>query len=106
MRFVRAFAESAAYIKPLWIFSDFLSLLWGHDTTMPIRLNGRPQRRWIVDVTPSEVGAVLRIDDENDAEFWLEVVVSLRDLERLVKEITERRESIAEESATAIRARE
>lgn len=38
-----------------------------------IRMRGRPGREWVVQTKGYSFGAVIRLDDNHDSEFWAEI---------------------------------
>jgi hypothetical protein len=47
-----------------------------------IRIEGRPKGVWIVKVLPQDGGLLIRLDDDSDDEFWMEIFFSETELLR------------------------
>lgn len=53
-----------------------------------IRIAGRPRRKWTCEAHGSEGGIRIRLDDDDDAEFWEEIILDRAEVNRLVGEMT------------------
>lgn len=52
-----------------------------------ISIAGRPRRNWDGSIRVLGEGAVLRLDDRDDPEFWLEVAIDAEEIERIASEL-------------------
>jgi hypothetical protein len=52
-----------------------------------IDVKGRPRRSWVLKLIPGEGGLLLRLDDDDDPEYWEEIRIPETDLLRLLARV-------------------
>lgn len=48
--------------------------------TQMVTAAGRPRRSYRIEITPTKDGVRIRLDDDNDDEFWQELVIPAHEL--------------------------
>ncbi len=54
-----------------------------------ISIAGRPRRNWYASIRAWGDGCVLRLDDRDDPEFWIEVAIDGAEVFRIASELQE-----------------